>query len=158
MKRIAIKLLVFLLLGAVVNVAVAWGVANLLSERHVVTQTISGEGIPTVTTEHLWPVEDLQGWPTRCFSETVPLDDYYYYSAVVTVIEFKNVKLAHGPIWSGLAINTLFYTVVIWLLWSTPFAVRQCIHWHRVRHGKCVKCGYDLRGAEHDVCPECGAT
>ncbi len=25
-----------------------------------------------------------------------------------------------------------------------------------IRRGHCIKCGYDLRGAEHEVCPECG--
>lgn len=29
--------------------------------------------------------------------------------------------------------------------------------WRRQR-GQCLQCGYDLRGTEHDVCPECGAT
>lgn len=32
--------------------------------------------------------------------------------------------------------------------------------WLRDRHrlpGHCAKCGYDLRGANHAVCPECGA-
>ncbi|MCC6909073.1 MAG: hypothetical protein IT430_14110 [Phycisphaerales bacterium] len=32
--------------------------------------------------------------------------------------------------------------------------------WYRDRHrapGLCIKCGYDLRGADHAVCPECGA-
>ena len=33
--------------------------------------------------------------------------------------------------------------------------------WRRDRRkepGLCFKCGYDLRGADHKVCPECGAT
>ncbi len=32
--------------------------------------------------------------------------------------------------------------------------------WYRDRRrapGLCIKCGYDLRGADHKVCPECGA-
>jgi len=27
----------------------------------------------------------------------------------------------------------------------------------RRRPGLCIKCGYDLRGADHKVCPECGS-
>lgn len=26
----------------------------------------------------------------------------------------------------------------------------------RMAGGRCVRCGYDLRGAAHEVCPECG--
>ena len=28
--------------------------------------------------------------------------------------------------------------------------------WWRVRHGRCVFCGYDLRGSRSGACPECG--
>lgn len=28
--------------------------------------------------------------------------------------------------------------------------------WRWVRHGLCIACGYDLRGNESGVCPECG--
>ncbi len=58
-------------------------------------------------------------------------------------------------IWTGFAINTLFYAVSVWLLWSSPFAVRRFI---RRKRGLCIKCGYDLRGHSGGggVCPECG--
>ena len=26
----------------------------------------------------------------------------------------------------------------------------------RSRHSLCMKCGYDLRGTDHEACPECG--
>ena len=28
--------------------------------------------------------------------------------------------------------------------------------WYRKRHDRCVKCGYDLRGRQSEICPECG--
>ncbi len=59
------------------------------------------------------------------------------------------------PVFPGFLINTLFYTVILWLLWSAPFATRRLI---RKRRGRCPRCGYDLRHAVHDACPECGAT
>ncbi len=151
MKRRIAKLAVFLLLGAVVNVAVAWGVANLLGERTFVTRTVSGPDAPTVTSEHNWPREKVQGWPMRSFSEAVPLDEY---SAAVTVIRLKNAKLAYGPIWPGFAINTALYAAILWLLRFGPGTARRMI---RRKRGRCINCGYDLRGAEHEVCPECGA-
>ncbi len=57
-----------------------------------------------------------------------------------------------GPIWPGFAINTIFYAAILWLPFA-PFQLRRNL---RVKHGLCIKCGYDLRGTEHEVCPECG--
>ena len=57
-------------------------------------------------------------------------------------------------LWPGFAINTVFYAAILWLLTLGPFTVRRIIH---RRQGRCIKCGYDLRGAEHKACPECGA-
>jgi hypothetical protein len=61
------------------------------------------------------------------------------------------------PIWPGVAINTVFYAGVLWLLFGAPFALRK---WRRIKRGFCVKCGYDLRQQPSDssVCPECGTT
>ena len=57
------------------------------------------------------------------------------------------------PIWPGFAINTIFYAAILWLLTLGPFTARRVI---RSKQGRCIKCSYDLRGTEHDVCPECG--
>ncbi len=62
-------------------------------------------------------------------------------------------------LWPGFAINTIFYAAILWLLAFGPFAVRRFV---RDKRGRCIKCGYDLRGtsgggsAGGDVCPECG--
>lgn len=61
--------------------------------------------------------------------------------------------LPFEPLWPGFALNTVFYAVVVWALWSALLAVRGVI---RQRRRRCVRCGYDLRGAVHDACPECG--
>ncbi len=66
---------------------------------------------------------------------------------------FAVVTLPLRPIWPGFAINTLFYAAILSLLWSSPLVVRRFI---RRKRGQCIKCGYDLRGTEHEVCPECG--
>ncbi len=58
------------------------------------------------------------------------------------------------PIWPGFALNTLFYAAVVWSLIFGRFALRRHI---RRKRGLCVACGYDLRHADHDACPECGA-
>ncbi len=63
-------------------------------------------------------------------------------------------ELPLRPIWPGFAINTIFYAAILWLLTLGPFNARRFI---RRKRGLCINCGYDLRGAEHEVCPECGA-
>ena len=59
------------------------------------------------------------------------------------------------PIWPRFAINTVFYAVVVWLLFAAPFALRRR---RRIKRGLCPKCAYDLRGTPSDAtaCPECG--
>jgi len=65
--------------------------------------------------------------------------------------ERRALPLAVIPI--GFAMNTLLYAAAMWLLIPGPFALRRAI---RRRQGRCVACGYDLRGAEHERCSECG--
>ena len=54
-------------------------------------------------------------------------------------------------VWPGFAINTLFYAVILWLLFAAPFALRRRI---RVRRGMCPACAYPV--GDSDVCTECG--
>ncbi len=211
MKRIAIKLVVFLLLGAVVNVAVAWGCAlwsaaddwrgsidrsrsdALWKEARTlrISQDLwtprttdassrwTGPGITEtwIGSDHLVRRENPPvlinlgnslsrrvvrrdyGWPARCLHRTDTLSIW----DLLNRRNASNASMAQqawwrdqprAVTWPGFLINTLVYAVVLWFLWSTPFATRRLI---RKRRGRCVRCGYDLRGAEHDVCPECGA-
>ena len=57
------------------------------------------------------------------------------------------------PIWIGFAVNTILY----WLILLCPawalIALRRHIRRHR---GRCLKCGYNLRGEFDAACPECG--
>ncbi len=62
--------------------------------------------------------------------------------------------LPNKPIWPSFALNTIFYAAILWPPIRGPFVLRRQI---RRKRGLCVVCGYDLRHAEHDVCPECGA-
>ncbi len=62
-------------------------------------------------------------------------------------------RLPLTPLWPGIAINTVFYGAILWLLVPGPFALRRYV---RRRRGRCITCGYDLRGAFDEGCPECG--
>lgn len=55
------------------------------------------------------------------------------------------------PIARGIAVNTLFYAVVLWLLISGSFVLRRFI---RMKRRRCVKCAYPM--GESGVCSECG--
>ncbi len=57
------------------------------------------------------------------------------------------------PLWPGFALDAIIYAVALWTLSSMPFVLRRLI---RRRRGRCIHCGYDLRGTLSQGCPECG--
>ncbi|MEE9128804.1 MAG: hypothetical protein V3T84_02210 [Phycisphaerales bacterium] len=72
-----------------------------------------------------------------------------------SLIVDSRLLLPLQPLWPGFAFNTIFYAALLWLLTFGPFAARRFI---RRKRGRCINCGYDLRHAEHEQCPECGMT
>ena len=187
MKRRLTKLVVFVLLGAVVNVAVAWGCAcwsDLGEARYTdkqvnvmisfgYTQWVSVNTINGERWTLFWPASAEAGWPLRCvvreghFTEFFggdprikgprrsPLNHGWDIREVLPWFPRKAGRLLPlRPIWPGFAIDTIFYAVLLWCVTLGPFAARRFI---RDKRGLCIKCGYDLRGAEHEACPECGA-
>lgn len=62
-------------------------------------------------------------------------------------------RLPFRPLWSGLALNTVFYTATWFLLLLGMGAAHR--RW-RMRRGRCPRCNYDLRGDFDPGCPECG--
>ena len=59
------------------------------------------------------------------------------------------------PALPGFLVNTLLYALTLGLLWALPVSLIR--RRRRRLRGCCAKCGYDLRGAPHERCPECGA-
>ena len=57
------------------------------------------------------------------------------------------------PLWPGFLIDTFFYGALWFGLFLGPGAAQRTI---RRKRGRCVKCGYDLRGDLDTGCPECG--
>lgn len=106
----------------------------------------------------------IAGWPCECvWGASVPgspnnaLIGAISVGRPYSVSDFRGIwgALPVTPIWSGLAIDTLFYGVIAWGLLLAPGAIRRC---RRRRGGRCVKCGYDRAGlAAGAACPECGA-
>ena len=209
MKRWLTKLALFLLLGAIVNVAVAWGcalwspftppssdlqqlrVSEWLQQRQFSPQpgdpyegqAVDGIGLTWLVIlfdpkrhestldinqrEGVWAVATLAGLPIRSLQAEIrvrlalpPIDNSVRVIDGIRLDErfreqdqFLPYLLPLHPIWPGFAINTAFYAAILWLLALGPFAARR---FTRRRRGRCIKCGYDLSHAEHEVCPECG--
>ena len=86
----------------------------------------------------VWIAEDRRPWPPLSLSKGGP-------------------SFAHRV--RGVIVPTWFVALVAALL--TFFPLRALHRTRRVRlraeAGLCLACGYDLRGAEHARCPECGA-
>lgn len=103
------------------------------------------------------------GWPFRCleggwwFNEKEGIREYggaidfdlSEYSWVTNYATFFPI----GVKWLGLSINTLFYAALLGTLFFGPVFIRRIV---RRLKGRCLQCGYDLRGSSNSVCPECG--
>jgi hypothetical protein len=141
-SRMITRVTVFVLLGAIVNVTVAWGSA-------CVSEQSDWTFYSPYSTEHVlgesrfgWPARSLSNDPAPVFGRPRPY--------VLTVGEMRLPSL---PLWPGFAINTLFYAGILWLLFAAPFALRRR---SRTKRGLCPSCGYDLRGCVSQTCAECG--
>ncbi len=166
MRRRLLTIAIFLLAGAVVNVAVAWG-----CDRWVPLMWQSGDGWPmrfrplrseafgrrglSILEDGISVVWWESGWPALSVRRVL-----VYRANVRGVMDIfgrpKRISLDPRtklrPIWPGFAENTLFYATLLVLI-PVSFALRRLI---RRRRGLCPACGYDLRHAEHEACPECG--
>ncbi len=113
---------------------------------------------------------DARGWPALAMCSAVAQDytgvsgEDFPETAFVSGLRIsggdrpftcfrENEFLPLRPIWPGFAINTVFYAVILWVLTFGPFAMRRVI---RRKYGRCIRCGYDLRGKISIGCPECG--
>ena len=145
-RRRLLTIAILLLAGAVVNVGVTWRMAasvnRVISKRQVIIKrqvSRTDDGSPVVLLKYHFVV--TAGWPLSCGS--------YEYSSGSSWPKVLPLR----PLWPAFAVNTLFYAAILWLLIPGPFALRRLI---RRRRGLCPACGYDLRHAEHEACPECG--
>lgn len=111
-------------------------------------------------------LEESQGWPLRSFfaryineprrigdSQLNIADGLPANQLPISRFGLSATAWPTSPIWSGIVGNTLFYAILVILLWRLPFAIRR---WKRRRAGFCTHCGYDLRADMSAGCPECG--
>ena len=108
-----------------------------------------------------------RGWPLRCLaSESVPRPaGGWRMSGRLQGISLKpwtakrrdfasdQRVLPLRPMWPGFVLNTLIFGCAMWMLMMMCVLIRSAI---RRRRGRCGACGYDLRGSDDGLCPECG--
>ncbi|MCH8823743.1 MAG: hypothetical protein IH984_09580 [Planctomycetes bacterium] len=117
-----------------------------------------------------WTLEYAYGWPLRSglsivrknVEESPGVRNRDNTFAIVTGIKvfeeppgepLPYKMLPIRPIIPGFVANMLLYAATLWLLLVAPWQLRRTI---RRKRGLCIQCGYDLRGTDHIVCPECG--
>ena len=193
MNRRAMLLLLLLLIGgAIVNVAVAWGLPTFTKGWHASAATLNlraigrgveryamvypgepepasdragslarmdGRGQRDINTERgRWFALQLEegtsghsrtmrtGWPL--LSLHGPLAHPHISDGLPRTLRALQ---AMRPLWPGFLVNTLFYALLLWLIFFAPFAVRRAL---RRRRGACEKCAYPI--GTSPVCTECG--
>jgi hypothetical protein len=182
MKRRALKLFLFLLAGAIINVAVAWGLAwhghyriqqtmkTLRALRVSTVPAICDKSDLTLTRRPHAIRIDLgypmaTGWPCRSHEAEGGVASSGHASSWSTGIRVgaqtvglsstSEIVFPVRPRHPGFAINTIFYAAIVWMLFTVPGAVRRRV---RRKRGQCAACGYSRRESVSEKCPECGAT
>ena len=182
MRRRLSVILIFLLLGAIVNVAIAWSatgrqqtwvdrfVSTWINLGRAHTEIVRNESNGTEIDWRFpiyagWPAKGLQSQRFRLIKDDPPIREKRVW--------YRGIQLENGvclplrPIWPGFAANMVLYAIILWLLSIAFVNLRQR---RRRRRGHCIKCNYDLRGAPapgskratsedenaNAICPECG--
>jgi hypothetical protein len=209
-KQLLLKLGVFLLLGVVVNVAVAWGCAALVEmpikkgrwwvlpldtgqqlwksfarqewneaeHQQGNTSQLSAFGVLSTWVfaddpESIVIESDLatnasrswgiivheSGWPTLStrYVGFVVRDGNTTTATCEWCWQLTDTRtLPLRPIWSGFIINTIIYSVLLWLIFVGPRVPGKIRRFIRVQRGRCPACGYIIAPGVGNKCSECG--
>ncbi len=111
-----------------------------------------------------WPFRALRcahqlppGLPTSPWSWARPRSSGLPLTGPASGIRASVADLPIEPIWLGLAADTVVYALAGLLALVSMRAPWSIMRARRRRRRRCLKCNYDLRGAGHARCPECGA-
>jgi hypothetical protein len=172
--KLAPRIALFLLLGAIFNVAVAWAEAACREERFSrnampnATQgfPIIGSGpsrpddlvnriIVDFPVRQAWPMGAVEAAHSSVSSAWLHENGHANLAGVSVnwagIGPYDELRLPTNTLWPGFVINTVFYAAILWLLFAFPFVLRRC---RRIKRGLCPACAYPI--GTSDVCTECG--
>ncbi len=142
-----------------------------------IDRALRGAGLDLVIVKREQPAEIVHlyraGWPFRAmqgesrpttagkpeYAWAVPLSSKVTLRAELVVVKAKVLTslatrvVPLRPVWPGFLGNTVLYTVVAVGVIGCAWLVRRA---YRRWRGRCIGCGYDLRGDLDRGCPECG--
>ncbi len=208
-RRVIVRASILLLLGAIINVAVAWGCAFAgtgalglgLSDQHEKDlewwshhapvgwedkfglsskawglgfewtwlgsdPSLEGGHVEFFRVESGLPFKSMTGdvWYTTTYDDgSGEFKEHVEFEPNGPWLRTESLDgvsitwyLPLRPLWWGFLLDSILYSGVAWLCTLSLTAPRVLRAWRRKRHGRCVACGYDLRGATTAICPECG--
>ncbi|MEM7228671.1 MAG: hypothetical protein AAF432_07645 [Planctomycetota bacterium] len=94
-----------------------------------------------------WHTRDANDVYVRLYEGILPADFWPYNSELA----WPESRLPFHIRSLHLIANTLFYAVIVWLLWFAPRYIRR---WRRLRTERCIICAYPTKQGE--TCSECG--
>jgi hypothetical protein len=95
-------------------------------------------GSPTPCVQYYW-----RGGRVKIQHESLAAEGLQSYPTY----KFKSI------VWLGFIGDVLIWAVILYVVCSIPSQVRRYL---RKRGGRCLRCGYQLRGLTESRCPECG--
>ena len=101
-------------------------------------------------------VEELRSNPAYVTYKTLPYRGFALKPIARPIRPAITRVLPLGIIWTGFAGCTVLYASLYLILLYMPSMFTSLRQQIRRRRNQCIACGYDLRGTEHEVCPECG--
>jgi hypothetical protein len=93
------------------------------------------------------------GLPAQIIFKTVPQGSASGWLVRGNALPDGCLLLPLRPLWPGFALSALGHALIWWAAFTSVVALHRT---SRLRRGLCSRCGYDLRHAVHDACPECG--
>lgn len=155
-RSLAVKCYGLLLLGAVVNIAVAWAFAACWNGQDSNIGATGRYGY--ILGGHSSMIfEVTSGLPCRTLQGNYESDEIVgdrIEGAWVIPIRFRLdfIVLPLKCLWTDFMVNTVFYAAVLWMVFAFPIALRRR---RRIKRGLCPACAYPV--GTSDLCTECGA-